>query len=108
MLAAKLGGAKKLIYRSSNANITGGKIKKIVNKLFSFLPRIIPNVKIAPSTEAAMFVFSKQAVKKGKVTILPNALDYNLFAFQNEIRKKIRKELNISENIKVFWSCWKI
>lgn len=102
LLAAKLGGAKKLIYRSSNANITGGKIKKIVNKLFSFLPRIIPNVKIAPSTEAAMFVFSKQAVKNGKVTILPNALDYNLFAFQNEIRKKIRKELNISENIKVF------
>ena len=55
LLAAKLGGAKVLIYRSSNAGMTGNKINKIINKFFSFLPKIIPNVKIAPSTEAAEF-----------------------------------------------------
>ena len=53
LLAAKCGGAKKLIYRSSNSNITGGKVKRILNRLFGFLPKVIPNLKVAPSTEAA-------------------------------------------------------
>lgn len=99
LLAAKCGGAKKLIYRSSNANITGGTFKRILNRLFSFLPKIVPNVKIAPSTEAAEFVFGKNSVKKGKVTILRNGLDYNRFEFNTEKRNKIRKELDLDNNV---------
>lgn len=95
LLAAKFGGAKKLIYRSSNAGLTGGKISTFVNKIFSFLPKIIPNVKIAPSTEAAKFVFGKKAVAKKEVFILHNALNYETFEFKKDIRNKIRKELNI-------------
>lgn len=99
LIAAKFGGAKKLIYRSSNSNITGNKIKKIVNKFFSFLPKIIPNVKIAPSTEAATFVFGKKQVDSGKVQILKNCLDYDLFRFNIDIRNKILKELNLKNKI---------
>lgn len=99
LIAAKLGGAKKLIYRSSNANITGNFAKKMINYLFSFLPKIIPNVKIAPSTEAAEFVFGKKAVKLGKVQILPNGLDYDKFQFDEKIRINTRNELSISENL---------
>lgn len=92
LFAAKCGGARKLIYRSSNAGVTNG---EMINKLFGFLPKIIPNVKIAPSTEAAEFVFGKNAVKNNRVTILHNALNYNDFEFSEEIRNKIRKELKI-------------
>lgn len=99
LIAARLGGAKKVIYRSSNANITGGTIKKILNRLFGFLPRIVPNVKIAPSTDAAEFVFGKRQLKKKMVTILPNGLDYNKFEFNNEVRQKIRKELNLENKL---------
>lgn len=99
LLAAKLGGAKVLIYRSSNAGMTGNKINKIINKFFSFLPKIIPNVKIAPSTEAAEFVFGKSAVRKGKVKIIHNALDYKLFKFNSNIRNKIRDELKIKNQL---------
>ena len=88
-----------MIYRSSNANITGSIKKKFLNSIFSFLPKIIPNVKIAPSTEAAEFVFGKKLVKKGKVQILPNGLDYDKFEFNEKIRLELRKELNISNKL---------
>ena len=68
LLVAKAAGAKKLIYRSSNAGVTGGFFSRFFNRLFGFLPRIIPNVKLAPSTEAAEFVFGEKAVKKWKST----------------------------------------
>lgn len=95
LVAAKCGGAKKLIYRSSNAGMTEKGIYKVINKAFSFLPKCIPNVKLAPSTEAAEFVFGKKTVKNKKVTIMPNGLDYNLFEFNEIKREKIRKELGL-------------
>ena len=91
LLAARFGGAKTLIYRSSNAGLTGGKMSKLINKTFSFLPKMIPNVKIAPSKLAAKFVFGNSK----NVYILHNALNYNDFEFNEEIRNKIRKELKI-------------
>lgn len=99
LVAAKCGGAKKLIYRSSNAGMTGGKISRCINSLFSFLPKIVPTVKIAPSTEAAEFVFGEKAVKNGEVTIMPNGLDYSLFKFDQTKREKIRKELHLEDKV---------
>ena len=101
LLAAKMGGANKLIYRSSNAGIVGNKLKVFINNFFSFLPKTIPNVKVAPSTEAAEFVFGKNSVKKGKVIILHNGLNYNQFKFNENVRIKIRKELNL-DNKKIY------
>lgn len=89
LLAAKIGGAKKLIYRSSNAGVING---KLINSLFGFLPRIIPNVKIAPSSEAGDFVFGKN-----NYSILHNALNYDNFELNNNIRIEIRNELKINE-----------
>lgn len=97
LIAAKRGGAKKLIYRSSNSGLTNKGIGSIVNKIFSILPKIVPNLKIAPSTEAAEFVFGKNSVKKGKVSIVPNGIDYSLFKFSNEKREELRDKLNLKE-----------
>lgn len=99
LLAAKCGGAHTLIYRSSNAGLTGGLSSKLINKFFSFLPKCIPNVKLAPSTEAAEFVFGKKNVKKGKVYILHNAINYDDFKFNLIVRNKIRRELNIEKKV---------
>ena len=95
LFAAKLGGAKKLIFRSSNSGTGGGKVNVMMHKLFKFLPIFIPNVKIAPSTEAAEFMFGKNSVKKGKVTLLHNAICVEDFLFSDENRKKHRNELNL-------------
>ena len=56
LLAAKAGGAKHLAMRSSNAN-SASKIVRVLHKMFFFLPRVIPNIKIAPSRLAAEYTF---------------------------------------------------
>ena len=99
LIAAKLGGAKVLIMRSSNAGTAGGKLKKILHKIFKFLPRIVPNVKLAPSSEAACYTFGKKQLDKGNVKILHNAIPYKDFIFNQEIRNKMRKDLNIENKL---------
>jgi len=99
LLAAKFGGAKKLIYRSSNSNISGGPLKRILNMIFGFLPKLIPTIKIAPSTEAAEFVFGKKSIKKGNVSIIKNAIELDNFIFNQNIRLNIRKQFNIDDKL---------
>lgn len=98
LLAAKFGGAKKLIYRSSNAGMSGSGFKKFINKLFAFLPRSIANVKIAPSRKAAEYVFGK----KSNAHILNNGLDYDRFKYNPKTRKSIREELNILDDVTLY------
>lgn len=96
LLAAKLGGAKKLVMRSSNAD-SGSKKQRILHNVFCFLPRMVPNVKIAPSIKAAEYTFGKRNVKKGKVYFLQNGLAVDDFTFDEEIRNSFRKELGLQE-----------
>lgn len=96
LLAAKLGGAKKLIFRSSNTNTCGGKLNQILHKLTLPLTIFIPNLKIAPSSEAAKFMFGES---KKNIFIFPNALDTVKFLFDVEKRKKLRKELNLENKL---------
>ena len=100
LIAAKFGGAKKLIMRSSNAD-SGSKKSKFLHKLFNFLPRWIPNVKIAPSKKAAEYTFGKQNVKKGKVAFLQNGLAVDDFTFNELVRQNLRKELNLEDKFVV-------
>ena len=95
LIAAKMGGAKNLIQRSSNSNTTS-KLSKFVHKLFCFFPRIIPTIKIAPSTEAAEYTFGKGCIENHKVKIIKNAIDVEKFMFVSEKRQQIRTELNLS------------
>ena len=99
LIAAKLGGAKVLAMRSSNSNSAGGKIHKKLHKLFRFLPKTVPNVKIAPSSEAACYTFGKKQFEEGKVKILHNAIPYEEFIFNQEIRNKTRKLLNVEDKL---------
>ena len=100
LIAAKLGGAEKLIMRSSNTD-SGSKKQRILHKLFSFLPRFVPNVKIAPSRKAAEYTFGKKNVKKGKVNFLQNGLAVEDFSFDKEIRNSLRTELGIEDKFVV-------
>lgn len=94
LLAAKIGGAKNLILRSSNAS-SETKKKEILHKIFKFMPMYIPNVKIAPSFLAAEYTFGKKNAKNGKVIYLNNGLDVEKFKFNDFIRAEYRKNLNI-------------
>lgn len=94
LIAAKMGGAKRLIMRSSNSS-SGSKMSIILHKLFKFLPAYVPDVKMAPSTLAAEYTFGKRNVRRDEVILLNNGLDIDKFAYSIEAREKIRKEFNI-------------
>ena len=95
LLAAKIGGAKNLIFRSSNSNTGGNKLNQMLHFIFRFLPILVANIKIAPSTEAATFMFGKRSVRKNKVLILHNAIPFEKYKFDIDKRNNKRKELSL-------------
>lgn len=101
LLAAKFGGADVRAFRSSNSNACAGKASSILHNIFMFMPRNFANRYIAPSTEAAEFMFGRHMIKSGKVCILHNAVSHNLYAYSELHRIKIRAELGISDNFVV-------
>ena len=46
---------------------------------------------------AGISVFGKKAVKQGKTRFIPNAIDCNKFAYQEEVREHIRRELGLED-----------
>lgn len=98
---AKKAGAKICSARSSNSN-DGKSIKaKAAHVLGKLLYRKYADVKIAPSDLAAKYTFGKKAYRRGEVHILHNALDLNLYSFDEQTRNHIRKEFSISDNVKI-------
>lgn len=55
----------------------------------------------ACSKEAAVSVFGQKAYDAGRVTIFPNAIDPDRFAFRGELRQNIRSRLNLGEDFVV-------
>jgi glycosyltransferase involved in cell wall biosynthesis len=98
LLAAKIGGAKTRVFRSSNANDEGGTVSRLLQKIFAFMPKYFANVRIAPSTEAAEFVFGKNCIKNGKAQLLHNGIDLSIYHYSETDRQNIRKEFNITED----------
>lgn len=98
---AKKAGAKICSARSSNSN-DGKSIKaKAAHVLGKLLYRKYADVKIAPSDLAAKYTFGKKAYRRGEVHILHNALDLNVYQFDEQARNNIRKEFSISDNVRV-------
>ena len=92
LIAAKLGGAKRIGLRSCNTSADHGALRKIVSIILKPLLNSVCDYKLAPSTLAAEFTFGKRAVRKGEVLILKNGLDTNSFRYNRDERDAIRAE----------------
>lgn len=102
LFAAKLGGAEIRGYRSSNSNtVSGTKREIIAHKLCMWMPRLFANIRFAPSTEAAEYMFGKECVECGKAVLLHNAIDTSIYQFDSAEREKVREELGIAEEFVV-------
>lgn len=97
LVSARFGGASILGFRSSNSGTCGSKFEDIAHYFFKPIANMVTNVKIAPSTEAAEFMFGKMNIERGKVEILHNGLDVERFKFDKKKRDNIRKILNVEE-----------
>lgn len=91
LIAAKVGGANVVAMRSSNSASETKKLA-VLHKLFQFLPKTVPNVKMAPSRLAAYYTFGRKQVENGEVSILKNGLDIAKFKYSEKKRHMIRKE----------------
>lgn len=101
LIAAKLGGAKILAMRSCNA-LTGLSVaEKICDFVFRPILNTVAKVKIAPSRLAAIYTFGKKQVKKGNVCLLNNAVDLQVFSYDEAGRKDIRQELGLQDKLVV-------
>lgn len=101
LLAAKLGGAKVLVIRSTNTSAGGGILSKMLAVLFRPLLNAIATIKIAPSTEAGEWLFGKQKMASGEVLLMHNGVEIDKFSFKPEIRDTLRKELSLDNKFVV-------
>lgn len=96
LLAAKLGGAKVRVFRSSNSNTTTGSKKQLLlHNLCMFMPRFFANVRIAPSTEAAEYMFGKGCIESGNALLVNNGVDTSVYKYSEIGKTKTRHELGI-------------
>lgn len=98
---ARKAGAKICVARSSNSSDGEDFKSKFMHSLGKMLYTRYVDVKIAPSDLAAVYTFGKRAYKNGKVNILNNAIDLDIYKFDNDSRIKIRSEFNIDEKTRV-------
>lgn len=96
LIAARLGGAKRLAMRSCNALSNLSKKQKCVNAIFRPILNWITDIKFAPSMLAAEFTFGKRLAHKD-VHLIHNGVDLNQFHFDNEGRERIRNEFLIGD-----------
>ena len=102
LLAAWQGGAKIRVFRSSNSNTTtGSKTSRFFHKMFLFGPLLFSNVRIAPSIEAAKYMFGKNCIKKSRAIVVKNGIDLSVFCYSQIDRTNIRKELNLENSFVV-------
>lgn len=95
---AKKAGAKVCAARSSNSNDAEGIKATIVHLIGKLLYSRYVDVKIAPSDLAAIYTFGNKEYVKNRVYILKNAVDLDIYKYSNYGRRKIRKELDISDD----------
>ena len=95
---AKKAGAVRCCARSSNSSDGAGLKVKIAHRLGKLLYKKYVDVKIAPSELAAKYTFGEKAYNKGQVHKLNNALDLNVFKYDESWRNEVRAEFGLSQD----------
>lgn len=100
LIAAKLGGAKHLGFRSCNA-LTGLSWKqRMINTLLRPVLNSIADIKLAPSMLAAEFTFGKRQAHRN-VHLIHNAVDLSIYHFDPIGRARIRNEFSLDKKFVV-------
>lgn len=98
LYAAKKAGVP---VRIAHSHSTTNKIewkKNLLKMLLKPFSKLFATDYFACTEHAGRWLFGDKAFEEGKVFILNNAIDLNKFKYDENIRKKKRKELNINED----------
>lgn len=97
LLMAAMGGAKNRVVRSTNS-ACGGKASTLLASICRPLMNHLVTKAVAPSKEAAEWLFGKRKVKKGQVAILKNGLDLNEYYYSENLCEKVKAELGYDKD----------
>ncbi len=97
LLAAKLGGARMRLVRSTNSSSGGGCAANLLAVVSRPLVRLLATGMLAPSVKAAGWLFGEQATQNGRVTLLNNGLLLEQYCFAPGIRAQVRAELQVED-----------
>ncbi len=80
-------------------SVSSGKgIGAIIKRIFQFKIRYIANYFLGCSQKANEWLFGKKIANSNKCKVLHNGIDIKKFAYDINIRKRIRNELKIQDN----------
>lgn len=99
-LACRMGGAKKLLARSTVAEC-GGLKSRFLAALCRPLMRSLTTIYLAPSKEAGTWLFGKRTVENNKLVVLNNGIDTSQFQFSESSRHTVRTVLGIANEFVV-------
>lgn len=101
LYAAKKAGVP---IRIAHSHSTSNKVewkKNIVKSILKPFSTKYANCFFACTEHAARYQFGNKMYDSGEVTIINNAIDLDKFKYNEKIRKEIRKELQIKDNVVV-------
>lgn len=104
VISAKRKSVKKICIHSHSSGIDKqSKILRMIRKSFHmFFKQLIPYMATdyyACSKTAAIWMFPKRLIKKNKVKIIYNTIDFSKFVRDEKIREKIRKTYGLDNSI---------
>lgn len=100
LLAAKMQGTKIRISHSHNNIKTSSLSRKVMRKLLQWTLPYYATDYWGCSIAATQWLFGKYT-KSNRCLVVNNAIDANLYAYNNDMRKILRKEMNLEG--KVVW-----
>lgn len=97
LLPAYLAGAKVRILHNHTTDSKEEKLRSLIKRMLRPFTKLFANQYCACSKLAAEWMYGKNAVIKGKVTIINNAIDFKKFKFNKETRERLRKEIGLED-----------
>lgn len=95
LLPAYLAGAKVRILHNHTTDSKEEKLRSLIKRVLRPFAKLFANQYWACSKLAAEWMYGKNALTNGKVTIINNAINIEKFKFNKEKREQLRKELGI-------------
>lgn len=95
LLAAYLAGSKVRILHNHTTDSREERLRTLIKRVMRPFAKAFANQYWACSKLAGEWMYGNKAVNSGKVTIINNAIDLDKFAFNQEKRDELRKDLGL-------------
>lgn len=99
IVLGKFFGIRTRIIHSHMAYVKENKSEKIIRKILTYIVKRFSTDWFACGIDAAKWLFGEKEYLNGDVEIINNAIDISKYAYNTSKRNKIRKELNIDNDL---------